>query len=236
LGSGIDVLGRRIRIGPGETPWLEIVGVVGDVDAGTSMVSFGERPGSQIYLPYGSEPAAALTITVRSDESQTRLAPAIREAIRQAAPGVPVADLLTIDQAIERVQWVAAYFGRLFATYALIALVIAALGAYGIVADTVARQTREMGIRMALGARPRQLLLKVVAQGIGLGIAGVALGTLLAVPASRVMGAMLIDVNVSDPRTFVGVGALLLTIAGLASYLPARQAARLDPSHVLRLD
>ncbi len=239
LWPGEDPLGRRLRtVGEEETgPWRTVVGIAGHVDPGHSMVDSGGRPRSQLYVPYGAEPAAMVTLALRSDADVASLAPAVRSELRRVDPGVPVSEVLPIERAIEKVQWVSRYFGRLFTLYAAIALLIAALGVYGITADSVSRRRREMGIRIALGARPGDLLRQVlVRHGLRLGVLGVAIGLVAALPLARFLSSMLYRVSASDPAVFAGVGLLLAAMAGLASYLPARQAARVDPIETLRFE
>ena len=229
-------LERRLRLlGDEEGAWRRVVGVVGDVDPGHSMTQV-SWPRTQVYVPYGSDPASPVHLAVRTATDPLQLSAEVRAALRQAAPGVPVSDVLSLEQAIERIHWVSGFFSRMFGNYALIALLIAALGAYGVIADSVSQRTREMGIRLALGARPGTLLRLVVAQGAGLGLLGVLLGLLAAIPATRFLASMLYEVSATDPAVFGGVALLLVVVALLAAYLPARRAARVNPIEVLRFE
>ncbi len=237
-----SALGRRLRfagdVSPsGETEsWRRVIGVAGDVDPGHSMTQ-GSWPLAQVYLPYGGEPVTLVSLAVRGGGvDPLQLVPAIRAEVGRASPGVSVFEVMTLEQAIDQVHWVSSFFSRLFTYYAVIALVIAALGAYAILADSVAQRRREMGVRLALGARPEDLLRLVVRQGLGLGAAGVAFGLLLAIPASRFLASMLYQVSAGDPSVFGGVALLLLAVAWAAAYLPARRASRVDPMEVLRFE
>ncbi|MEM7584521.1 MAG: ABC transporter permease [Acidobacteriota bacterium] len=231
-----DVLEQRIRwLGENDDAWRRVIGVVDDIDPGHSMAS-ADVPRMQVYVPYGSDPTLSASLVVATHRDPLALSAEIREALRQAAPGVPISDVLRMEQAIERVHWVSGFFSRMFIQYAVIALLIAALGAYGVVADSVSQRTREMGIRLALGARPAALLRQVVAQGAWLGLAGVALGLLAAVPTTRFLASMLYEVSATDPAVFGAVAALLLIAAMLAAYIPARRAAQVNPIEVLRFE
>ncbi len=238
LWPGESPLNRRIRlVNDGENrPWRTVVGVVGHIDPGYEMVDFGNRPRSQLYLPYAAQPSSQMTLTVRGGDLEP-LAAAVRGALREVDVGVPISDVQSIQQAIHEVQWVSRYFSQLFALYAMVALAIAALGAYGVIADSVNRRKREMGIRLAMGARPRDILRMVVFhQGLRLGFLGVALGLMLALPVTRMLSSMLYEVSPYDPLIFGGVGALLTAVAFFASLLPAHQASRVDPIRVLRFE
>ncbi len=238
LWPGQDPLSRRIRIvGGGEKgPWLTVIGVAGHVDPGHEMVDFGGRPRSQLYVPYSTSPSSQMTLTVRGGDLEP-LAAVVRGVLREIDGSVPVSDVQAIEQAIHEVQWVSRYFSQLFTLYAAIALAIAALGAYGVTADSVSRRRREMGIRVAMGARPRDILRMIVLhQGLRPGFLGVVLGLLLALPMTRLLSSMLYGVSPHDPLVFGGVAALLAGVALLASLLPARQAARIDPIQVLRFE
>jgi len=237
LWAGEVALHRRIRtVGGGEGPWLRVVGVVGDVEVGHAIGISSTVPKMQVYVPYGLDERAFVTLAVRTTGDPLALAGAVRRQLRRANPGVPVSEVMTLKQAIHRVQWVSLYFPKLFALYAALALMIAALGAYGVTADSVSRRRREMGIRRALGALPADLLRKVVGQGVGLAGAGVALGILAALPVTGLLSSMLYQVSARDPLVFGLVAVLLTVVAALASYLPARRAAKVDPMEVLRFE
>ena len=230
-------LGRRLRfVDDGEeSRWRRVVGVTGDVDPGHSMTQ-GKWPRAQVYVPYGSDPVPMVSLAVRGSSDPLALVPAVRTVLRRTDPGISVFQVMTLKQAIDRVHWVSSYFSRLFTYYAIIALAIAALGAYGILADSVSQRRREMGVRLALGARPVDLLRRVVLQGVALAGAGVLLGVLAAIPATGYLAAMLYQVSAKDPAVFAGVALLLLAVACVAAYVPARRAARVDPMEVLRFE
>ncbi|MEM7350767.1 MAG: ABC transporter permease [Acidobacteriota bacterium] len=236
LWPGQDPLGRRLRLVADEKKtWRRVVGVVGDVDPGHNMVQ-SNWPRTQFYVPYGEDSDLAASLVIRTMAEPLRISDSVRASLRRAAPGVPISGVMSLEQAIEQVHWVSGFFSQMFTNYALIALLIAALGAYGVIADSVSQRTREMGIRLALGARPGTLLRSVVAQGAGLGVLGVLIGLLAAVPATRFLGSMLYEVSATDPAVFAGVALLLVAVALLAAYIPARRAARVNPIEVLRFE
>lgn len=238
LWPGEEPLHRRLRLVESGVagPWLTVVGVTGHVDPGHDMVDFNTRPPPQLYLPYAARPSTQVTLAVRGGDLEP-LAAAVRGVLREVDASVPISDVQSIQQAIHEVQWVSRYFSRLFTLYAAIALAIAALGAYGVTADAVSRRMREMGVRVAMGARPRDILrLIVFHQGLRPGLFGVALGLLLALPVTRLLSSMLYGVSPHDPLVYGGVAALLTGVAFLASLLPAVQASRVDPIRVLRFE
>ncbi len=233
LWPGEGAVDRRLRLlGDDEEPWRRVIGVVGDIDPGHSMVA-DERPRTQIYLPYADSAFTGVTVAIASGADPELLVPALRDALRAAAPGVPVSKVLTLPQAIDEVHWVSRVFSQMFALYAVIALAIAALGAYGVTSDSVSRRSHEMGIRMALGARPADVLKMVIGQGLGLAALGVVLGLVGAVPTTRALTSMLYEVSANDPAVFAGVAVVLTLVALAAAYVPARRAARVSPVEVL---
>ncbi len=232
-----NALGQRLRLaGDAAQSWRRVVGVTGDVDPGHSMTG-GSWPRAQVYVPFGADPAPFVSLAVRGGAADPlRLVPLVRAELAGADPGVSAFEVMTLEQAIDQVHWVSSMFSKLFSYYALIALAIAALGAYGILADSVSQRRREMGVRLALGARPADLLRRVVMQGVGLAGAGVLLGSLAAIPATGFLASMLYQVSAGDPTVFAGVALLLLAVAFAAAYVPARRAARVDPMEVLRFE
>jgi len=160
----------------------------------------------------------------------------MRDGFRTSIPGVPFSEILTMDDAIFRVRWVSAMFGRQLAMYAILATIIAALGLYGLTADSVSRRTRELAIRSALGADRLALIRLIIRDSLVLGGAGIALGILLAFGVTRFGSQMLLMVSAHDPVIFAAVTALLLAVTLLAAFLPARKASLLDTNSALRTE
>lgn len=234
LWPNTDPLGKRVKLagaGQNSEPWRTVVGVVSDV----SQYGLDKGAPMQVYFPHAQFPTSQVTLVVRSAAADPKalIAP-VRGAIRaidadQAAYDfAAMSDLFANSLALRRLLMV------LLAVFAGLALALAALGLYGVMAFLVSQRTREMGIRLALGARPRDLVRLVAGQSLRLALLGLALGLIVALGATRGLGALLYGVNPLDPTTLVGVSALLLAVAVLAGYLPARRAGRVDPMVALR--
>jgi predicted permease len=229
-------LGRRVKLpSASEDDWLTVVGVVGDVDYGRDMTVV-TLPDVQLYLPYGELATSYVSIVIGSSSPPTVVAPAMRQALRASAPGVPISEILTMDDAIFRVRWVSRFFGRQLAGYAVLATLIAALGLYGLTADSVSRRSRELAIRIALGAKRGDLIRMVVRETLLLGGLGIAVGVLMALGLTRFTSGMLVMVSTRDPAVFAAVTALLLAVTLVAGFLPARRASAMDANSALRTE
>ena len=232
-----DAIGRRLRsLQDNRQEWLSVVGVVGDVDAGRDMVSYGEVPDAQLYLPYGYQPIEPVSVVVQSGADSGLIASQMRRAFRSAAPGVPITEILTMGEAIFRVRWVSQFFSRQLVIYAAIATLIAALGLYGLTADSVTSRTRELAVRMALGARRMDLLRLILRDALTTGVLGVVLGMGLGFLVSGFQAPMLQGAAARDPVIFASVAALLTLVTLAAAFLPARRATALNPIEALRAD
>jgi len=228
----LDPIGQRIHLGGPERPWVTIVGVVGDVHH-QGLDAEGEW---QIYLPSSQTPWAysRMMLLVRGSGDTQGLMPALRHAIHQVDPSVPIArvsmmtDLVVASTAQRRFALVA------FECFALVALLLAGGGLYGVVAASVSERTREIGIRTALGASARGILGMVLQQGVGLTLAGLVLGLGGALALTRLLTSLLYGISATDPATFLLVGLVLMGVALLACWVPARRALRVDPLEALR--
>ena len=228
--NGQDPVGRRISLDHGET-WIKIVGVVGDVkEFGLDRVS-----PDQIYRPLAQRPAVG-SILVRTSSDPMRLSQQVRRAILDTDPQIAITNVETLDQA--RTDSVASprTTTRLFGLFAGLALVIAVSGLGCILALSVRQRVREIGIRVALGASPLDIIRRIVRQGMLLVILGLAIGLGGAIALTRFLKALLFQVTPTDPSTFVLISALLLSATLIACYVPARRAARIDPQSALRCD
>jgi len=229
-----DPVGRRVTFGnPGDDAlWVTIVGVVSDV----RQFGLGEQIDDDIYLPYGQLPLPAMTLVVRGRTGVAVPAPAIRDAIRAVDPDLALFQARPMADVVARSVWQPRLFSWLFGTFGVAALVLAAIGVYGLLAYTVVQRTREIGLRLALGADRREVRRMVVWRGMRLAAAGLVLGMAAAVPATRALEALIFGVSATDPLTFAGVALLLLAVAWLACVVPAHRATRIDPMTALRCE
>jgi putative ABC transport system permease protein len=231
---GEDPIGKRLKQGwpEDQTPWREVVGVVSDVK--TNGVD--QKTPLQAYLPLAQRPANSVALVVRASGNPLSLATAAERAVHEVDKDLPVSDVRSMDQlmsgAIARQRLTLA----LLLGFGLLALVLAAVGIYGVISYSVSLRTHEFGVRMALGACAGDVLRLVVGQGLRLTLAGVALGLLCAFGLTRWMESLLFGVRATDPLTFAAIPALLTCVALLACYLPARRAAKVDPMVALRYE
>lgn len=226
-----DAIGKRLRFGS-SSPWVTIVGVVGDIrQSGLEQAS---RP--ELYLSSNQDPTPLSGLAIRTRVDPMHLAAAVRREIQVVDKDIPVVDVRSMDDVLDREVFQRRAQMLLLSIFAASALLLASIGIYGVLAYLVSQRTQEIGIRMALGAGPRDVLFAVAAQGVGLSMAGVVLGIAGALALSRVVSSLLFGVSPSDPWTFAAVAALLLGVAAVASYVPARRAMRIDPMLALRGD
>jgi putative ABC transport system permease protein len=229
---GDNPIGRRFILNLGNDQPHEIVGVVGDVKLTT--VEGDIRPTA--YISSRQYAFGVMNFVVRTAGDPARLGPAAVRVIREIDPLLPVSGVRPLEEvfaeSIARPRLTAAAMS----VFAAAALLLAALGVYGIVAYSVAQRTREFGIRMALGARPGQIVGMVVAQNLRVVALGLAVGLIAAIPATRLLRGLLFQVRPNDPATFVAIGAMLAVIAAVAAYLPARRGTEVDPVVTLRAE
>jgi putative ABC transport system permease protein len=224
LGWGKRVKGQRVRAGG------EIVGIVGDVKE----LGLAEANAPQLYMPLRQWPVGQMAVVIRTATAPMSLADAVKEQVGQVDPALPVSKIRPLDEIVSRSISQPRFYLLLLGVFAVVALVLAAVGIFGVLSYAVAQRTREIGIRMALGAQERTVLQMVVGQAMVLVIAGIAVGAALALVVSRGMSTMLFSVTATDPATFVSVAAILCAVALVASYVPARRATRVDPIVALR--
>ncbi len=227
-------LGRRVRPGS-DGPWRTIVGVVADVkNAGV------DRPaGTELYFPLRQTAGNGLGsayLVLRSQGDPYALVSAARAEIAQIDPTLPVSAVLSMDDVVSSAKARPRFLALLLTIFTGLALVLAAVGIYGVVSYSVAQRTGEFGIRMAVGADPQNVLKLVLRQGLTLGIAGVLLGAVGAAALTRFLKGLLYGVDTLDPLTFVTMAAALLAVTLLACYMPARRASKVDPLVALRYE
>ena len=227
-----DPVGKRIQSGK---DWYTIIGIAGHVLGADLAADSGK--GVIYFNPFQNKQALGIFwILAKTSGSTTNMAAAIREAVRAADPNQPVHDFKTLDEMVSNSLAPRRFVTRLLGFFAVTALFMAALGLYGVISYSVTRRTREIGIRIALGARPGSVLLGVLAQGLRLTGAGVAAGLAGSLVINRLLASQLFQVSAFDPLIFASMAAALLVAALLASYLPARRAVRVDPLSALRAE
>jgi predicted permease len=218
----------------GEQPWLTVVGEVADVKQGNPDRA---EIDPLVYVPYRqTQQTRWMAILARTQGDAHSLAGPLRELVQNVNDQIPVTDVLTLPEHLARMRWDLRFFGSLFAIFAAIGLMVASIGIYAVMAYSVSQRTQEIGIRMAFGAQPNSILKLVVGQGLKLALIGVAIGLAAAFAVTRLMASFLVGVSATDPTTFALVAVLLAGIALLASFLPARRAARVDPMLALRTE
>ena len=229
-----DPIGRRIRLTPaGEDadpgPWLTIVGV-----SPTVRQSMAEAPGPVAYLPYRAEALPFVELLVRSERGADAAARAVGQIVRGLDPEVPIGRIWTLDGVLGQTLFIPRLIGSLLGAFAWIALILSAVGLYGVTAYAVTHRTQEIGVRMALGARAGQVRWMVLRRGLAQLGAGFGLGLWGALTVGRLFEAWLVDTPPTDPVTQVAVAVLLGGVSVAACVWPARRAARLDPAAALR--
>jgi putative ABC transport system permease protein len=232
-----DPIGKKIKLGWGRGPGKpraggEVVGIVGDVkEAGLD-----EPNPPQIYMPFRQWPVGFMSVVLKTATPPTSLADAAREEVYAVDSNLPVSNVRTLDEVVARSISQPRFYMLLLTIFAAVALLLAAIGIFGVLSYAVAQRTREIGIRMALGAQERTVISLVVREAMTLVMLGVVSGTIAALLLSRTMTRMLFSVTPTDPTTFASVAAALLVVALFASYLPARRATRVDPIVALRTE
>ena len=228
-----DAVGKRIKVGPTEgEPWLTVVGVVGDVNH----AGLDAEPDLATYEPHGKRPWSEMSLLVRTNSDPLATASSVQSLLKSMEKEILVEKVNSMEQRLylsvapQRLNLI------LLATFGLVALMLAAIGIYGVMAYTVSQRTREIGIRMALGARTEDVLKLVVRNGMSLALVGALVGLAGSYGLTRLMRSLLFGVTPTDPMTFSVVTASLLLVAFLACYLPARRATKVDPLIALRYE
>jgi putative ABC transport system permease protein len=238
---GEDVVGKRVRFkaatsGPDANklkPWMAIVGVsptirqrnVQDVD-----------PDAVIYVPYRFDAPLGTAILIRGQGEPGALTSAVREAVQATDPDQPVFAVQTMEQSLAQQRWPYRVFGTMFTIFAIIALVLSSVGIYAVTAYSVTQRTQEIGVRMALGAQPRQVSWLILRQGLLQLLIGLMLGTAGALAAGPVLQTLLVQIKPTDPVTLAGIGVVFAIVTVCACLIPARRATRLDPISALRIE
>ena len=229
-----DPIGRRVRRGGFDAnstaPWMTVVGVVGAV----KQDALDADSRAAMYLPHLQFPTRALTVVVRGQALPEALTDSVRQQVRAIDPELPMYRVTSMATRLEASLAERRFSMLLLTLFASLALGLATIGIYGVMAYFVTQGTRELGIRMALGASPRAILLLVVGQGAVVAVTGLVLGLGAALALSRFMESLLFGVGATDPLTFTAIPFALALVALVACYVPARRAAKIDPTVSLR--
>lgn len=231
---GDDPLGKQIRLDvTGVAPaWAQIVGIVGNVR--TNSEEPGEDP--EVYEPFLQRPVASFSLMLRAANDPASLASAMRSAVAEIDPELPLSHVMSMAMVIQRQRNGNPFFLGVLSSFAAMALLLSAIGIYGLIAYSVGQRTHEIGIRMALGARKHDVLRMILRQGIRMAAIGGAIGLAIALPLPKVFSAIFYGWKFSEPRIYLFVPFVILLVSILASYIPARRAARVDPMRALRQD
>ncbi len=228
--KGRGAMGRHIRLGGGQGEWIEVVGVVAD----TRDTALDQEPGPAAFVPYAQLPAFGMSFLIRTKADPRALVPAVRKAVLSVDKNQPLSEATTMDDFIAKTIAPERFRMLLLGLFAALALVLAVVGVYGVIAYSCSRRTREFGIRAALGAGRGDIVALVVRQAARMAVIGVVLGLAAAFALTRLLAGYLYGTKPDDPVTFVAVPLVLLASALLAAYVPARRAAHLDPARLLR--
>jgi len=231
-----DPIGKRLKIGPVDSPnqWLTVVGIVNNV----RQTGLYEQK-HEIYVPYAQERRAFMAprdLVVSTKGDAASVVGAVRQAVWTVDKDQPVSNVRTMEQVVTAAISKERFQSLLLGLFAALALLLACVGLYGVISYAVVQRTHEIGVRMALGAKPVDVLRLVIRQGLGLTIIGLVVGVAAGSVVTRVLSDMLYGVGTRDPLTFVGAPLLLLIVALLACYIPARRATRIDPLVALRYE
>ena len=236
---GRDAIGGRLQIGGGgPRPWVTIVGIVGNVRHNGLTDPVKEKfyiPHTQWHKSTGNA-IRGMNLVIKSSSSPSALTAPVRDAIRALDPNLPIADVRTMEEVVNATLSTPRFTGVLLGMFALLSVVLSAIGIYGVLSYLVSRRTREIGIRMAIGAGRAQVLRMVLGSGLSLSLTGAGIGLVLAVGVGRLMRSVLHDVAPNDPATFLFVAVTLPAIALLASAVPAWRATRVDPIVALKTE
>ena len=233
--DGRDPIGQKVTFGDPTNPastWYTVVGIVGNV----AQEGVTAKPYAQLYLPIAQSTSNSVFVSARTSRDPITLASAARQSVRAVDPDLLVNEIQPLENRIADNIARPRLSVLLLGAFSAIALILAAIGIYGVMAYTVAQRTREIGVRMALGANPRNVQRLIVRQGMLPALVGIGVGLLGAIAASRLIASLLYGVSAIDPVTFVLVPLFLIAIAFLATYLPARRATHVPPTVALQSD
>jgi predicted permease len=227
-----DPLGKRFKQGRAESknPWVMVVGIVG----GVSHTALGVASQPEVYLPFQQNPDATITLVARTKSDPRGLAATVRREVSMLDKDLPVSNIKFMDEIVAGSVSQPRVYALLLGIFAGLALVLAAIGIYGVISYSVTQRTHEVGIRMALGAQTRDVLALIIKQGMALALVGIFLGLIVSLALTRVLASQLYGVSSTDPVTFAAISLLLIFVAVIACYIPALRATKVDPMIAVR--
>ena len=236
---GQDPVGQRVRVGrEAEAPWRTVVGVVADLNE--DGIDFGngdqERTPEGLYLPLEQAPRGFMSVILRTPGDPLAAVPAVRRAVGGLDPDLPIYFVFSMQQVIDENTFFPRLFGTLFLLFGVVALLLAAVGIYGVLAFSVRQRTQEIGVRMALGAGRERVLGLILKQGSVQLVIGLVIGLVLAWLGAKPLARFLFQIQPSDPPIFIGTVVFLTLVSLVACWVPAQRAARVDPMVAFRAD
>jgi predicted permease len=229
---GQDAIGRRFNFGGPDQPFWEVIGVAAD----GKYNSLGEDPKPAFYRPLLRDYSTNVTLVARASGDPRAVIAALRREVQQLDPSLPLYNIGTLTEHMQVPLFPARMAAAVLGSFGVLALVLASIGIYGVMSYVVAGRTREIGVRMALGADRRNVLRLIVGQGMMLALIGLLIGLAVAFAVARLLTSLLYGVSPADPLTFTGIVFLLTVVAALACYIPARRATKVDPLVALRYE
>jgi len=230
--AGQDPIGKRIRLSGAKDPWLEVVGLARD----SKYLTLGEAPAPFVYQPIAQRYESGVSLIMHTKTDPTNFLAPVRREVQAIEKNLPITDIRPMTELLGNSLYAARMGAGLLGVFGLLALLLAAVGLYGVMAYSVTRRTREIGIRMALGAQKSDVLRLVLYEGMALVGVGILLGLLGAFALTRLLASFLYGVSTTDPSTFISIAVFLAAVALLASFIPARRASKVDPMIALRYE
>jgi putative ABC transport system permease protein len=232
---GEDPIGRRITLSdetPKEEDWVTIVGIAKD----TKPRALDSDPVAEMYMPYTQQPRGGLALIIRTNEKPESIVAAVRRTLQSIDKDRPVFGVRTFESVILEAVAGPRFRAFLLGVFAAVALILAMVGIYGVMSYSVEQRIQEIGTRMALGAQGSDIFKLVIGQGMALAFVGVGIGLVASFALTRVLSQLLFDVNPTDPLTFTVIALLLIGVALVACWIPARRATKVDPLLALRCE